>query len=95
MTFVVTPSTSNSSVQNFTASESVRNPCAIGAAERAVLRALGVDVDPLVVVGGVGEQVDAVLRDLEPVGVAEVGAGQAGGVGVGDGGGHGVPFRGQ
>ncbi|GAA2135856.1 hypothetical protein GALLR39Z86_38230 [Glycomyces algeriensis] len=29
--------------------------------------ALGVDVDPLVVAGGVGERVDAVLLDREPL----------------------------
>jgi len=30
--------------------------------------ALGVDVDPLVVAGDVGELVDVLLRDLEPLG---------------------------
>ena len=34
------------------------------AAERPVLRPLDVDVDPLVVTGGVGERVDPVLGDL-------------------------------
>ena len=34
--------------------------------------ALGFDVDPLVVAGGVGEHVHAFLRDLEPVAVAEM-----------------------
>ena len=34
-----------------------------GAAERAVRRALDVDVDPLVVAGGVGELVDPLLLD--------------------------------
>src|SRR4051794_18868817 len=49
------------------------------AAERALGRgALDVDVDPLVVVGGVGEQVHAVLGDLEPVAGAPLGAVQAG-----------------
>ena len=43
-----------------------------GAAERAGGGALGVDVDPLVVVGGVGEGVDALLVDGEPGAVAEV-----------------------
>src|SRR4051794_3192071 len=39
-----------------------------GAAERALLlRPLHVDVDPLVVAGGVGERVDLVLGDLQPV----------------------------
>jgi len=41
-------------------------------AEGAVLGALGVDVDPLMVAGGIGELVDARLVDLEPVAVAEV-----------------------
>ena len=36
-------------------------------AERATGRALRVDVDPLMVVGGVGEHIDAVLCDLEPL----------------------------
>ena len=40
-------------------------------AERTVRRALGVDVDPLMIVGGVGEQVDTVLVDLEPFGGAQ------------------------
>jgi len=35
-------------------------------AERAVLGALRVDVDPLVVAGGVGEHVDPGLVDLDP-----------------------------
>ena len=43
-----------------------------GAAERAVLGALGVDVDPLVVAGGVRERVHALLGDLEPVRVAQM-----------------------
>ena len=43
------------------------------AAERALLlRPLGVDVDPLVVAGGVGEQVHLLLGDLDVVGVPEV-----------------------
>ena len=41
------------------------------AAERRLLRALGVDVDPLVVAGDVGERVDVLLGDLVPVGGAE------------------------
>ena len=48
-----------------------------GGAERRVLRPLGVDVDELVVVGDVGELVDLVLGDLEPLAgalvVADVG----------------------
>src|SRR6185437_16063618 len=47
-----------------------------GAAERTGRGALGIDVYPLVVVGSVGEGVHPVLRDLKPIGVAEVGAGQ-------------------
>ena len=42
------------------------------AAERTVLRPLRVDVDPLVVAGRVGEAVDPLLGDLDPVAVAEV-----------------------
>ena len=41
------------------------------AAERRVLRALDVDVDPLVVAGHVGERVDVLLGHLVPVGGAE------------------------
>ena len=40
--------------------------------ERPVLRALGIDVDPLVVAGGVGELIDPVLGDLQPLAVPEV-----------------------
>ena len=39
-------------------------------AERPVLGPLGIDVDPLVVAGGVGERVDPLLGDLQPVGRA-------------------------
>ena len=39
---------------------------------RAGRGTLGIDVDPLVVAGGVGERVHAFLRDLEPIAVAEV-----------------------
>ena len=41
-------------------------------AERAVRRTLGIDVDPLMVIGGVGEQIDALLRDLQPIGGPEL-----------------------
>ena len=41
------------------------------------VRPLDVDVDPLVVAGGVGEQVHPLLGDLDPVGPAEVPAGGA------------------
>jgi len=41
--------------------------------ERAFLvRALDVDVNPLVIAGRFREQIDALLRDVEPVAVAEV-----------------------
>jgi hypothetical protein len=50
--------------------------------------ALGVDVDPLVIVDGVGEEVHPILGDLEPLGETEVGSGQGGRVGVGGDGGH-------
>src|SRR5262249_24705887 len=43
-----------------------------GAAEGTGLGPLDVDVDPLVVAGGVGELVHLVLGDLDPVAVAEV-----------------------
>ena len=39
---------------------------------RLALRAVGVHVDPLLVAGGFGEQVDALLRHLEPVRGAEL-----------------------
>lgn len=42
------------------------------AAERPGCRPLGVDVDPLPVAGGVGEQVDLMLGDRTPPGVAQV-----------------------
>ena len=45
-------------------------------AERAVLGAFRVDVDPLVVPGGVGELVDLVLGDFAVLGDPEVGAGE-------------------
>ena len=46
-----------------------------GAAERAALGALHVDVDPLVVAGGLGERVDPLLGDLDPVAGADLLAG--------------------
>ena len=45
-------------------------------AERAVLGAFRVDVDPLVVAGGVGEFVDLFLGDFAVFGDPEVGAGE-------------------
>src|SRR6201999_1580558 len=42
------------------------------ATERALGGALGVDVDPLVILGVVGEAVDPLLVDLEPVGGADL-----------------------
>ena len=41
-------------------------------AEGTALGPLGVHVDPLVVAGGLGEQVDLVLVDAVPLAVAEV-----------------------
>ena len=58
-------------------SDRVRYPCAIVATERAGRRLLGVHVDPLVVAGGVGEGVDPILGDLDPVAVAQVPAQRA------------------
>ena len=43
-----------------------------GDTEGAVLGPLGVDVDPLVVVGGVGEEVHPLLGDRLPLGMAEL-----------------------
>ena len=40
--------------------------------EGAFLRALDVDMDPLVIVGRIGELVDAVLGDLEPLAGTEI-----------------------
>jgi len=40
--------------------------------ERASLRPLDVDVDPLVVIGCIGEAVDLLLGNLAPLAVAEV-----------------------
>ncbi len=42
-------------------------------AERALSRLGRVDVDPLVVAGGVGELVDPLLGDLQPLRGAEIG----------------------
>ncbi len=50
-----------------------QEPVGDRAAERFPPRPGRVDVDSLVVVRGVGEEVHAILRDLEPFGVAEVG----------------------
>ncbi len=47
-------------------------------AERAVLGAFRVDVDPLVIAGGVGEFVDLFLGDFAVFGDAEVGSGEGG-----------------
>ena len=48
-----------------------------GSAERAVFGPFRVDVDPLVVAGGVREGVDLFLGDLVPVAVADVLADEA------------------
>src|SRR6185437_5057568 len=55
------------------------------AARHLRLGALDVDMDPLVIAGGVGEGVDAVLGDLHPVGHADLLARKRG---------HGVEGRG-
>jgi hypothetical protein len=49
-----------------------------GAPERAGCGALEVHVDPLVVAGGVGELVDPLLGDLDPLAGAELLAGRLG-----------------
>ena len=60
-----------------------------GHAERTVLGALGVDVDPLVVVGGVGEEVHPLLGDGLPFRIAEILADELGkGIDAVDDGGH-------
>src|SRR5690606_24670356 len=62
-----------------------------GPSEGAVLRPLGIDVDPLVVTGGVGEGVHLLLGDHELVGPAEVLADEGLELGVAvDGAGHGA-----
>src|SRR5207302_4891558 len=43
-----------------------------GGAERAVRGGFGIDMDPLVVTGRLGEEIDLVLRDLVPVARAEL-----------------------
>ena len=45
-----------------------------GVSERTGRRTLGVDVNPLVVAGGFGEEVDLLLGHAQVVGIAEVGA---------------------
>jgi len=45
-----------------------------GGAERPGLRPFGVDVDPLVIAGDIGECVDPGLVDDHPVAGAEIGA---------------------
>ena len=42
--------------------------------ERSLSRTDRIDVDPLVIIGRVGEQVDALLRDLQPIGRTELAA---------------------
>ncbi len=46
----------------------MRNPCATVPPNRVVGRPLGVDVDELLVLGHLGEGVDARLVDDEPIG---------------------------
>ena len=53
-----------------------QEPVRDGAAERARRGPLAVHMDPLVIVGRVGERVDPVLGDLQPAGVPDVGPGQ-------------------
>lgn len=66
-----------------------------GAAERTSLCSLGVEVDPLVIASCVGELLNPLLRDRDPVAVAEVGSDKGReGVKVGDDGRHGVSLSG-
>src|SRR5581483_7474416 len=63
------------------------------AAERPRLGPLRVDVDPLVVVGGVGEGVHPLLGDLQPAALAQVLPGQGPDAGQPvDGDAHGCPL---
>jgi hypothetical protein len=41
-------------------------------AKRAAGSPLGIDMNPLVIASGVGEQVDPLLADAQPVGAAQV-----------------------
>src|SRR6202035_4699417 len=62
-----------------------------GGAEGTRRRALGVDMNPLMVIGGVGKCIDLLLRDLAPLAVPDVFAGQCCQLGdARDGCGHGV-----
>jgi hypothetical protein len=47
-----------------------------GASERTGRRLLRLDVDPLMVVGGVGEGINPILGDLEPVTDPDLGVDQ-------------------
>ncbi len=49
-----------------------------GRAERTFGSTSRVDMDPLMVAGGVGELVDPVLGDLQPIAGSEVGANRGG-----------------
>ena len=52
-------------------SESVRKPCATVAPDGDFLRgALGINVNPLVIAGRLGEPIDPFLTDFHPVGTA-------------------------
>ena len=74
-----------------TASESVRKPWAIGPPNGPSFARSGSTWIHWWSSVASANVFDALLGDLEPVGVAEVGAGEAGDVGVGDGGGHDAP----
>ena len=57
------------------------HPVRDGTAEWPCRGAFVIDVDPLVILGRVGERVDARLRDLEPVGRTQVGTGEVAEIG--------------
>jgi len=53
-------------------SDRVKEPVCDGPTERTVRSLLRIGVDPLVVIGGVREQVHLFLGDLAPLGVAQI-----------------------
>jgi hypothetical protein len=72
---VVTPSTSNSSPQKRDDQQQGEEAMGDRSAERALLRTFRIHMDPLLVISGVGEQVDLFLGDLAVVGGSKVGTG--------------------
>ena len=52
--------------------DKVRKPCAMVVPNGPALARSAIDVDPLVVVGRVGEELDPLLGDLDPVADGDV-----------------------